>query len=134
MPGSKKFTDASNLGKWTTVFLFFFLFSWTPLLQNKELFGPLWLMAADLFPKASSFFTWTIPGLFFRLFSSFQTNIAIFTAYKCEKCPSSIRHWDSNPPPLEHETPPLTKARSFLYNILIISSNVNSQYKNKIHT
>ena len=35
----------------------------------------------------------------FRLFSSFQTNIAIFTTNKCEKCPSSKRCWDSNPQP-----------------------------------
>ena len=71
---------------------------------------------------------WTIPGLFififvfskqltlkmghprplFRSFSSFQTNITIFTTNKCEKCPSSILCWDSNPWPSEHESPPMT--------------------------
>ena len=46
---------------------------------------------------------------FFIYFSSFQTNlITIFTTNKCEKCPSSIRCWDSNPRPLEHESPPMT--------------------------
>ena len=43
-----------------------------------------------------------------RLFSSFQTNITIFTAKKWAKCPFSIRCWDSNPRPLEHESPPIT--------------------------
>ena len=38
----------------------------------------------------------------FRLFQSDQSNITIFTTNQCEKCPSSIWHWDSNsqPPPL----------------------------------
>ena len=46
----------------------------------------------------------------FRLFSSFQTNITILTTNICEKmsCPSSIRRWDSNPWPSEHESPPIT--------------------------
>ena len=42
----------------------------------------------------------------FYLFSSFQTNITILTAIFL--CPSSIQHWDSNPLPLEHESPPIT--------------------------
>ena len=49
-----------------------------------------------------------IPGLFFHLFLSFQTHITIFTTNQCEKCPSSIRCWDSNPRPLEHEFHPIT--------------------------
>ena len=28
--------------------------------------------------------------------------------YKCEKCPSSIWHWDSNSQPSDYESPPLT--------------------------
>ena len=39
------------------------------------------------------------PRPLFHLFSSFQTNFTIFTTNKCEKCPSSIRCWDSNPWP-----------------------------------
>ena len=31
-----------------------------------------------------------------------------FLQKKCEKCPSSIWGWDSNPQPLEHESPPVT--------------------------
>ena len=42
------------------------------------------------------------------LFSSFQTNITILTTNKCEKCPSSIRCWDSNSQPSEHKSPPIT--------------------------
>ena len=36
------------------------------------------------------------PWPLFHLFLSFQTNITIFTTDLCEKCPSSIRCWDSN--------------------------------------
>ena len=38
----------------------------------------------------------------FCLFLSFQTNNAFFTTNKCEKCPSSIQYWDSNPQPSSH--------------------------------
>ena len=48
------------------------------------------------------------PRPLFCLFSYFWTNITIFKANKCEKCPSSIRCWDSNPRPLEYECPPIT--------------------------
>ena len=44
----------------------------------------------------------------FPLISSFQTNITIFTPNTCEKCPSSIWCWDSNPQPSVHEFPPIT--------------------------
>ena len=48
------------------------------------------------------------PWPLFSLFSSFQTNITIFTTYICEKCLSSIWCWDSNPQPSGHESPPTT--------------------------
>ena len=50
------------------------------------------------------------PGLFFVYFQSFQTNNIIFTTNQCEKmsCPSSLRRLDSNPQPLERESPPIT--------------------------
>ena len=51
---------------------------------------------------------WANLGLFFVYFRSFQTNNTIFTTNQCEKCPSSIWRWDSNPRPLEHESPPIT--------------------------
>ena len=50
------------------------------------------------------FFKWTIPGLFVDLFLSFQTNITFWQQTNVRKCPSSIRCWDSNPRPLEHES------------------------------
>ena len=34
-----------------------------------------------------------------NFFSSFQTNVTVLTTNKCEKCPSSIQCWDSNPRP-----------------------------------
>ena len=48
------------------------------------------------------------PRALFNLFSSFQTNITIFTTKICEKCPSSKQCWDSNPRPSVHESPPIT--------------------------
>ena len=35
----------------------------------------------------------------------------------CEKCPSSIRFWDSNPQPSGHEPPPLTTRPGLLRNM-----------------
>ena len=59
----------------------------------------------------------------FHLFSYFQTNITIFIANKCENFPSSIRCWDSNPQPSEHESPPITTRpglpRLFYLNIFV---------------
>ena len=49
------------------------------------------------------------PRPLFHLFSSFKSNITIFTTNTCvRKCPSSIRCWDSNPPPSERESHPIT--------------------------
>ena len=58
--------------------------------------------------KHSYFLKMAFLGLCFNLFSSFQTNITILTTNICEKSPSSIRCWDSNPRPFEHESPPIT--------------------------
>ena len=67
------------------------------------------------------------PRPLFHLFSSFQTNITIFTANKCEKYPSSIHCRDSNSRPLEQESPPIT-TRPGLPPILIqqLSSTLGS--------
>ena len=56
------------------------------------------------------FLKWAIPGLFFIYFRSFQINNSIFTTNECEKmsCQSSIPRQDSNPRPLECESPPIT--------------------------
>ena len=43
----------------------------------------------------------------FRSFSSFQTNITIFTT-NVEKCTSSIQCRDLNSQPFEYESPPIT--------------------------
>ena len=55
--------------------------------------------------SANSLIKWAIPGLFFVYFCLFKqtlhTNI-------CEKCPSSIWCWDSNPGPWQHESPPIS--------------------------
>ena len=43
-----------------------------------------------------------LSAAYFCLFLSFQANNAFFTTNKCEKCPSSIQYWDSNPQPSSH--------------------------------
>ena len=44
-------------------------------------------------------------------FQSFQTINTIFTTNQCEKCPSSIWHWDMHPQPFEHEWSPINARR-----------------------
>ena len=62
----------------------------------------------------------------FHLFSSFQTNITIFITNICEKCPSSIWSWDSNPQPSGHESPLITTRPGFLPNkTLLLLLRVN---------
>ena len=50
------------------------------------------------------------PASFSFIFGLFKQTIQIFTTNQCEKmsCPSSIRRRDSNPRPLERESPPIT--------------------------
>ena len=53
---------------------------------------------------------WAIPSTFSFIFGLFQTNNTISTTNQCEKMssPSSIRCRDSNPRPLDRESPPIT--------------------------
>ena len=56
-----------------------------------------------------------------HLFLSFKTNITTHRTNKCEKCPSSIWCWDSNPWLSGHESPPITtepELPPFLFYIL----------------
>ena len=70
----------------------------------------------------------------FRLFLSFQTNITIFTTNKCEKCPSSIRSWDSNPQPSEHESPPITTTQGLPHLLLgLLWLRNHTLYRNFFH-
>ena len=55
-----------------------------------------------------SFWKWAISGLFYRLFSVFSIKQYNFYNNICEKSPSSVRYRDSNPRPLEHESPTIT--------------------------
>ena len=48
-------------------------------------------------------FLWNDPSS-----TNFLLTVSINRANKCEKCPSSIRCWDSNPQPLEPDSPPKT--------------------------
>ena len=57
---------------------------------------------------------------FFVYFWSFQTNIiTIFTTNMCEKCPFSMRCWDLNLRPLQHEPPPITTRPGLSTTLLI---------------
>ena len=57
----------------------------------------------------SFFLKWANPASFLFIFGLFQTNInTILQQINVKKCPSSIRHRDSNPRPLERESPPIT--------------------------
>ena len=42
------------------------------------------------------------------IFSLFKQAKQFFTTIQCEKCPSSIRSWDFNPRPLDHDSSSLT--------------------------
>ena len=50
------------------------------------------------------------PGSFSFIFRRFKHTIVkiVLQQINVKKCPSSIRCWDLNPQPLEHESPPLT--------------------------
>ena len=49
------------------------------------------------------------PRPLFHLFSVFfKQTIQFLQQINVKKCPSSIRRWDSNPRPLERESPPIT--------------------------
>ena len=65
--------------------------------ENLEYFFFLWHML-------EFFLNMGLPGLFFVYFQSAQTSNTTFKPNQCElmSCPSTIRHRDSNPRPLEH--------------------------------
>ena len=46
-------------------------------------------------------------GLFFVYFRLFKQTLHCLQQMCVKKCPSCIRSWDSNPQPLEHESPPI---------------------------
>ena len=48
------------------------------------------------------------PGLFLIYFCLFKHTLQFLQQINVIKCPSSIQCWDSNPQPLEHESPPIT--------------------------
>ena len=48
------------------------------------------------------------PGLSLVYFHLFKKTLQFFTKNTCEKCPSSLRCWDLNPQPSEHESPLIT--------------------------
>ena len=47
-----------------------------------------------------------IPGLFLFIFGLFKQTTQFLP--QMQKCPPSIRYWDSNPRQLEHESPSIT--------------------------
>ena len=61
-----------------------------------------------------------LPCLFFVHFRLFKQTLQFLQQINGKKCPSSIRCWDSNPRPSEHESPPITTRPGFppLFNFL----------------
>ena len=63
-------------------------------------------MATDVMAATTRmFFKWVNPGLFLIYFRLFKPTLQILKQQKRyeKKCPPSIRCWDSNSQPLEHE-------------------------------
>ena len=57
-----------------------------------------------------------LPRPLFRLFSVFSNkHYKFLQQIYVKKCPSSIWCWDSNPRPLERESPPITRACRLQY-------------------
>ena len=56
----------------------------------------------------SSFETRHFFRLFFVYFCLFKQTLPFLQQINVNKCPSSIRSWDSNPRPSEHVSPPIT--------------------------
>ena len=78
-----------------------------------------------------SFQKWANLSLFYGLFWSFQTNsITFFTTNRCEKCPSSIQCWDSNPQPSEHESAPIPLDQGFRPKPLFVWEEFLSNFSN----
>ena len=48
------------------------------------------------------------PASFLLIFVFSNKHYKFYNKYECEKCPSSIRHRDSNSQPSDYESPPLT--------------------------
>ena len=69
-------------------------------------------LSLSFFLSFSIFKNGQFPASFIVYFRSFQANITIFTTIYGKKCPSSIRYRDSNPQPLECESPPITNQGS----------------------
>ena len=69
------------------------------------------------------------PWRLFRWFSSFRTNITIFTTNWCEKYPSGIWCWDSNARPSEHESPPITTRPGLKY--FFVGKAIKRYFPNK---
>ena len=85
------------------------------------------------------FFKWANLSLFFNL-SSFLINSTNFTTNKCEKCPSGIRHWDSNSQPSDYESHPLTTRPGLPPTIITVYSEIfltglgNFKYRLRLFT
>ena len=69
-----------------------------PCLQSKFDLGKLF---GTFFKKCTN------PGLFFVYFCLFNQTLQFLQQINVKKCPSSIRHQDSNSQPSDYESPPL---------------------------
>ena len=58
----------------------------------------------------------------FSVFSNKRYNFYKKLMWKMSKCPSSIRHQDSNPQPFEHESSPITTRQDSRSKLLMLGS------------
>ena len=65
------------------------------------------------------------PWPLYHYFRLFKHTLQFFATYKCEKSPSSIRCWDSNSQPLQHDSPPITTRRAPFNFFVIIWQGLN---------
>ena len=70
-------------------------------------------MAESLWKQNVTSLKWNVfngpyPASLLYIFGLFPTNNTILITNQCEKYPSSVRHQDSNPWPLEYESSPIT--------------------------
>ena len=70
-----------------------------------------------------------VVSLFLSLDGLFSKKITIFTTNQCEKLPSSIRCWYSNPQPSERESPPITTRPGlpfyFYFSLSLFNSSIS---------
>ena len=81
-------------------------------------------------PHRYFFKKWANPRIFFIYFRLFKHTFQILQQIGMwQNCPSSIWWWDSNSPPLENESPPITTTPGLLHRHFLYCQNCNVCFK-----